>query len=264
MLVNASVAGLLIATIAWPQVAPGPGDHLWNRLVADAYAEHIRHLRDVLPKYSALPPMNDLSKSQGYPREASRAWENRFTGSMGEREYNDPGVSIPSQATSIALSTIEYASPGWALPVRECDAVVVGVPSAASVYMAYNQRFVYSSFAISIERVLKAKNRKDFPKGGQFIAAELGGTVRYLSGHEATFLLADRGFMELGKHYYLFVWKPVRSDQTYMTAEAYVVQGDQVFPVNLGYNESLYEKGLAISEFEARLKTAITKDADSN
>ncbi|MBV8550730.1 MAG: hypothetical protein JOY54_05470 [Acidobacteriaceae bacterium] len=259
---SAAFIGFLLASTAWAQA--GPGNEVWDRLLQDAYADHVKHLRDVLPEHSALPPTADLSKPQTDPREAGRLWEDRFTGSMGVREHIDPGLRVPSEATSISLTTTEYATPGWALPVHECDAILVGVPTAGSVHISYNQRFVYSTFFVRVEKVLKAKNKNEFREGNQIITAELGGTVRYPSGHEATFILAGRGFIETGKQYFLFVWKPIRSDKTYMTAEAYVIEEGKVFPVNLDFNESWYEKGVSLPDFRAKLKAALEEDTNAN
>jgi hypothetical protein len=228
----------------------------------DSYQKHLDEVRRLLPPNSALPPLLDLSKPNTETAGASRAWENRFTGSMGVRPHLDPGVKEAGLG-SITTTTTEYGGPMLPLPARSCDTVVVATPIESSTHLAYNSRLVYSRFVLQIVQVLKGKTRGRMEAGGRIDAAQLGGTLRFPSGHVETFLLAREGFLSLGKRYLLFIWKPVRSDATYMIDEAYLIQSDQVFPIDLDSHEARYE-GMPFKEFEAKVKAAIAKNLDTN
>jgi hypothetical protein len=130
--------------------------------------------------------------------------------------------------------------------------------------MASNRRFVYSSFSLEVSNVLHAKKKNSIRDGERIFAAQFGGSVRFPSGHVATFLLDGEGFMEVGKQYLLFIWKPVRTDETYVVAEPYLIQDGMTFPVKTLADVSAYEKGMPFKEFEARVKTAIAKNIDRN
>jgi hypothetical protein len=75
--------------------------------------------------------------------------------------------------------------------------------------------------------------------------------------------MARERFLELGKPYLLFLWKPIRLDDTYAIAEAYLIQERLVFPINRDAHEAPYE-GVAVEKFEAKVKAAIANNIDTN
>lgn len=229
-----------------------------------AYEKHIEKIRRSLPPHSALPPVVDLTKPNTQRKGAGQLWERRFTGSTLSQDIRDPGVAPPVGQTSTSVITVEYGTAIWALPARSCDAVIIGIPVSASAHLAYNRRFVYSTFLVNVARVLKGKARSGVRKGDSVRVAQRGGNVRFPSGHLETFLWAGEGFMEPHKEYLLFIWKPIRSDSTYMVAEAYLNQGGLVFPVDVsGGGQSAYA-GANFATFEAKVRAAIRDDADTN
>jgi hypothetical protein len=228
-----------------------------------AYQIQMNRVRHLLPPHSALPPLLDLSKTSSIGGGASRKWENRFTGSMGVREISDPGLHGPGGPVSISTATTEYVGPIWALPARSCDAVVMGRIVADRAQLAYNRRFVYSLFSVEVLQVLKGNRKQGVREEERINATQLGGSVRFPSGHMETFILANEGFMELGSQYLLMLWKPIRSDDTYMVAESYLIQGGVTFPIKTLADVSRYD-GMPAKDFEAKVKAAIAKNIDTN
>jgi hypothetical protein len=229
----------------------------------DAYQKHLEKVRQLLPPHSALPPLLDLSEPNANGGGASRDWEDRFTGSMGVREHADPGMADPSGKGSISMTTTEYGGPTLAIPARNCDVVILARPITSNVHMAYNHRFVYSMFTVEISEVLKGQGKRGIRQGEQITLAQLGGAVRFPSGHLETFLLDKEGFMQLGQRYAVFAWKPLKFDSTYMADELYLVQNDVVFPVNLDAHESTYS-GMPFTKFLAKVKAAIAENINTN
>ena len=228
-----------------------------------AYQIQMNRVRHLLPPHSALPPLLDLSKPSSIGGGASRNWENRFAGSTKGREITDPGLQGPGGSGSISTTTIEYVGPIWALPVGSCDAVVIGSVGAKAAHLDHNRRFVYSLFSVEVSQVLKASSRHPIREGGRITAAQLGGNIRFLSGYVETFVSANEGFMELGREYLLFLWKPIRSDDTYMVAEPYLIQDGSIFPITRLAHVSPYD-GMPAKDFEAKVKAAIAKNVDTN
>ncbi len=231
-------------------------------LEKEKLSEHLSRVQRLLPPHSGLPPLLNLSQAETPENRASRVWEDRFTGIMGVREITDPGIPVPSEATSVLLTTNEYVGL-YALPAHNCDGVVIAKPIACNVHLAYNRRFVYSNFTMQVAEVLKRKKRPGLQKGEQILAAQFGGRIRFPSGHVETCILANEGFMELGKEYLIFIWQPVRSDETYVVSEAYLMQNDSVFPIKTFADVSTYN-GMPVETFEAKVKAAIAKNVDSN
>ena len=262
-LTTLSAIGLLIVGISLSRQSSAK-DTLRQRLVQDAYSEHLARVQDVLPKHSGLPPLLDVSKSNTAEGSGERAWEDRFKGVMGfGTEIADRGVESPSRATSISLATTEGGTRIYALPAQSCGAVVTAEPVASEARIAQNRLFVYSRFSLQVSRVLKANRKLGIRQGQRIVATQFGGSVRFPSGHMETFLLAKDGFLELRKQYLLFIWKPAESIQAFMIAQPYQIQGGLVFPVSTIADVSAYDR-MPIKDFEAKVRTAIAKNVDSN
>jgi hypothetical protein len=217
----------------------------------------------MLPPHSGLPPLLDLSKSDPNDTTKDRAWESMFKGIMGSRAITDPGAQRPSDATSVSTNFIDTVGQASALPVRSCDAVMIGSPIMADVHISKDRTYIYSRFSLQVSEVLKRSKKADIRGGSEIAAVELGGRIRFPSGHMETFILARHGFLEVGQKYLLFVWKPVRSIDTYVASEAYLVQDDVVFPIGTVADASAYE-GMPLKDFETKVRLVIAKNVNSN
>ena len=141
--------------------------------------------------------------------------------------------------------------------------IIIGAPNDASAHLAYNRRFVYSLYAVDVLRVPKHKAISDHEVNSVVPVAELGGSIRFLSGHQEFFWEVHDGFTDLNKQYLLFLWKPVHSSDTYMTSEAYLLDGERVFPIMLSSGESRYSN-MPADKLIDRVKALIASDKDGS
>jgi hypothetical protein len=258
-----AVTALLLSSVATGQ-ASRERDEAWQR--------HFEKVRDLLPLHSALPPMLDLadpgSTKSAQAAAAGRAWERKYTGSMLAREISDPGIGPDIGPGSISTRTVEYVGKRWAIPAASCEAILRVQPTASSAHITWTRRFVYSTFALNILDVFKGEKKQGLEKGGQLRAVQFGGTIRFPSRHLETFVTAGEGFMGLGKEYLVFLWKPIRSDNTWLTTEAYVIERDIVFPlITESWNAqelANHERGIPEKDFEAKVKAAIGKNVNTD
>jgi hypothetical protein len=140
--------------------------------------------------------------------------------------------------------------------------VVIARPVSARVCVAQNRRYVYTRFSLEILQTFKqGKHRR---QGKQIVAVQFGGSVRFPSGHLATFLLNKHGFVEPGREYVVFLWKPVRSDDTYVAVEAYLIDNGLVFPVSASASNAFHYTKVPLGEFEAKVRAAVTKNIDTD
>ena len=246
--------------------APGqtsPGGKISDREMQDAYSRHFAKIRQMPPPHSALPPLLDLTKSKIDDSGKDRAWEKPYD--LGARAGGivDPGVPGPSGPTSTATTFIDTVGKPDALPARICEAVVIGEPIASEVRISPNRELVYSRFSVKLLSVLKSKKKSGIREGAVIVAVQFGGSIRFPSGHLTTFIVAGSGFMELAKQYVLFIWKPPKSSQTYMAAEPYLIENGLVFPIQTEADASAYE-GMPVDKFEAKVKSAIAQNIDTN
>ena len=224
------VPGLLLTiaatvTLAGQQATPQKED------LKGVYQRIVRRVQESLPPHSGLPPTIDLTHPQQALPGAGRAWEDRFKGWMASNQHPDPGLTGPAGPGSISTTIIEWVGRFRALPAHTSDAVVVATPTASSAHFAYNQSFVYTSYNLDVSTVLKGSEKNGIKEHERITCTQLGGIVRYPSGHVEAFLFANEGFLELNKPYYLFLWKPLRSEDIYTISEAYLIQDGLVFPI---------------------------------
>ncbi len=190
-------------------------------------------------------------------------WEKPYTLSASPGGIDDPGVPRLSEATSTGTTFFDHVGRPAALPAKSCEAVIIGEPIRAEARISSNRELVYSRFLVKVVNVWKCKKKSGIHNGADLIAVQLGGSVRFPSGHLTTFVVASSGFVGVGKQYILFLWRPPRSSQTYMVAEPYLVEGGLVFPVRTEADVSAYE-GMPLDKFEARVKAAIAAEVDAN
>lgn len=260
--------GLFIATGA-TMIAAGlseqsPHGDAWQRMLQDAYSAHLSRVQAMLPAHSGLPPLLDLTQPQPEEDNIDRAWENRYKGIGFSRGIADPGVPGPSEMTSIATTFIDGIARPSALPAKHCEAVLIATPVTAEAKIAYTRTFVYSSYALKIEKVLKGKQKNGLRARSQILVVELaGGRLRFPSGHMTSFIRPGYGFLEVGKQYLLFIWTPPQT-KTYTIANPYLIEDGLVFPLETVPDVSAYEKGMPVQQFEARVKAAIAKNIDTD
>lgn len=217
----------------------------------------------MLPPHSGLPPLLDLSKSTLNDAAKDRAWESMFKGIMGSRTIADPGAPRASEVTSVATTFIDTVGRPSALPAKECDAVLIAKAVDSNVRFAHARTYIYSRFSLEVSQVLKRNNKASIREGERIVAVQLGGRVRFPSGHMETFILATQGFLEVGQEYVIFSWKPATSIDTYIASEAYLIQGDLVFPINTVADVSAYE-GMPLKDFEVKVRAAIAKNVNTD
>jgi len=256
-----SILCLLIASPCLSQESSPRG--LSEQVLQDAYLAHLDRVRKMLPPHSGLPSLLDLSKSESNDLEKDRAWESMFKGIMGTRVITDPGARRPSEATSVLTNFIDTVGQASALPVRSCDAVMIASPIATDIHISEDRTYVYSRFSLQVSEVLKKSKKADIREGSEIVAVQLGGRIRFPSGHMATFILARHGFLDLGQRYLLFVWKPTTSIDIYVASEAYLIQGGAVFPIATVADASAYE-GMPLKDFETKVRLVIAKNVNSN
>lgn len=239
------------------------GARISEQQLQEAYAQHFAKVRESLPPHSALPPLLDLTKPQKNENAKDRAWEKPYTLSIPDGGAHDLGVPNLSEATSTSRTFFDNVGRPLALPARSCEAVIVGEPVGGQTRISSNRQLVYSRLSVKVLSVWKRGRKSDIHDGAEIIAVQLGGSVLYPSGHLTTFVVVHQGFMGPGKKYVLFLWRPPKSSQTYMTAESYLVQDGLVFPVNTEADVSAYD-GMPLDKFEVEVRDAIRQNIDAN
>ena len=263
------IAALFIPSICLSQQPPATGE-AWNRQVQEQYSKHDVKIRHTLPPYSGMPLVLDLFHKHledgMCDPEQHVAWETHYKGIMAEGPVADLGLSKLAEAAALHFTIIDTFAPSYSLPAND-SLVVIAKPIAGRVCIPQNRHYVYTKFTLEVlKEFQKGKEaEQQEPVGGkQITAVEFGGTVRFPSGFLETFLLNERGFMEVDEQYVLFLWKQIPADNTYVVLQAYLIQDGLVFPVNAnGDAQTVYTK-MPLAEFEAKVKTAVERNVDAD
>lgn len=250
--------GALLIAINTVLAQTPAGDQVWKRLIEEAYSKHVERVREALPAHSGLPPTLDLSKPPPVESAKDLAWERGWKGIFAAGTFTDPGMRAPSEATSIA-TTFQDGAYAYDLPARACDTIAIATPVAIEERIDRAHSFVYSKSSLKTLQVLKGKKASNTT----ILAINFGGSIRFASGHLETFILAGHGFLEVGKEYLLFLWKPHRAINTYIVAQAYLISGNVVFPINSISNQSTYD-GMQFKKFETIVKDSIARNTNTD
>lgn len=227
----------------------------------DYYALHAKHLLEALPPHSGLPPVLDLSKGKAVNHPEDRAWEFRASGMMGSTEVADPGVTGIAGPTTTSTVFVDGGAPA-ALQAKSCD-IVIAKPVSAAARIAYNHKLFYSHYDLEILQVLKGRAKQGLYPGAHISGIQLGGMIRFPSGHERAFIFVHRGFLEIGKQYILFIWKVDRHVDSYGIVYPYLRENNTISPIRVNEASRMY-LGMSMKDFEAKIEHAIAKNIDTN
>ena len=124
---------------------------------------------------------------------------------------------------------------------------------------------MYTRFTLEVLKRFKPANGKRQPQENAHItAASFGGSIRFPSGYLETFLWSQRGFIEIGKKYILFLWRPVLSDDTLVISQAYLIQEGLVFSVSADGDAHTVYTRMPFPEFEAKVEAAVDRNEDAD
>ncbi len=254
------MAGVVLASIAIPtrnQIRPLPPG-------ASARAE----LRKILPKHSAMPPVarfDEPSIPQDTQAEERRVHRDRLEGLENHKVIRDPGVrEINGQAEGIDLTFIDgvmILKPGEipdppGLPILG-SIIVIGTVTTGNAYLNQEHTRLFSEYKVAVEEVLKPDPESVISAHDEITAWRSGGSLQFPSGHIVHFIIAGRGFPEVGTQYVLFLRRPDKTVQDYAINTAYAIKDQAVSPLDdIQYKNPL--DGMPAKEFLDKLRQEIS------
>lgn len=117
----ASLAAVLVGPSGLAQQKSLDAFKGWT--LQDYYALHAKHLREVLPPRSGLPPIVDLSKGSPPEHPKDHAWELRSSELMGSKKLTDRGITGPVGPTT-TMTIIVDGDPEFALSAKSQDVII--------------------------------------------------------------------------------------------------------------------------------------------
>jgi hypothetical protein len=176
-----------------------------------------------LPSYSGRPAFARAGAFSPSPTVGLAAWEasvrHFYPGFVVDPGTQDHG---PETVRMTYVDTIENLAP---LPTDQSSAVVVADIRTAHAAIASHGTAVYTMYEADVSSWIKSSSPKTIT------LFQLGGTIRFPSGHIRHFLISDQGFLSPGGRYLLFL-SALDDGPSWKILTAYLVSGGQVFALS--------------------------------
>lgn len=172
----------------------------------------------------------------------------------------------PADATGTTLATIDTFGPTYSLPAKRSTDIVIAKPIAGRVCIPQSRRYVYTKFTLDVLKEFRkpGDKSKDLNERRHITAAQFDESIRFPSGYLETFLPDRRGFVEIGKQYLLFMWKPIPSDDTLVIGQTYRIENGVVFPVSTDGDAQTVYTNMPFPEFEIKVKEIVERNVDAD
>ncbi|MEK6407306.1 MAG: hypothetical protein AABN34_10110 [Acidobacteriota bacterium] len=176
------------------------------------------------------------------------------------QRYNDRGPSplgdFPPDSVGFATGTDWYIGVP-ALPLAQCDAVIVGEVAAAEAHISPDRTGVYSEFSIRVDEILKNSVETPVKAGDLTVGEREGGVVRFQGGRLFEYMIFHQGMPGTGRKY-LFFLSDNKQGGDYLIVTAYELRDGQVIPLDDSHAFASY-KGSDEQEFLIKVRGAIAR-----
>ena len=201
-------------------------------------------MEEVLTKHSGRPPKAEFGQTQAETESQEKQIRRRIREGSRKNYYKkqivDPGTKeVNGQAETMLFSFIDEVTllkPGQkpdppGLPVSN-TAVLIGTVISVKAVVSQDKTFVYSDYQTRIDEVLKADPNVNISADELITTWRLGGSLRFPSGHIKHFVIAGRGFPEVGIQYLFFLRRLDPRMDAYEIMRAYALKDDVVLPLD--------------------------------
>lgn len=222
--------------------------------------------RKILPKYSVFPPVarwDEPSVPQDPQDQERRVHRDRLKGLHNHKVIRDPGVrEINGQSESIDLTFIDgvqILKPGEipdpkGLPILG-SIIVIGTITSGNAYVNQERTGLFSEYKVAVQEVLKPDPESVISARDEITVWRSGGSLQFPAGHIVHFIIAGRGFPEVGTQYVFFLRRPDETVKDYAINTAYSIK-DQVVLALDDIAQRPFD-GMRVNEFLDKLRQEI-------
>lgn len=254
------MAGVILAAVSFPardQLRPLPPG-----------ASMRDEVRKILPKHSVFPPVarwDEPSIPQDPQDQERRVHRDRLKGLHNHDLIRDPGVrEINGQTESISLTFIDgvqILKPGElpdpaGLPISGCI-IVIGTVSSGTAYVNQEHTGLFSEYKVAVQEILKPDPESVISARDLLTAWRSGGSIQFPSGHIKHYIIAGRGFPEVGTQYVFFLRRPDKTIDDYAINTAYSIKDQVVSPLDDIQYKNPFD-GMSANEFLDKLRHEIS------
>jgi CBS domain-containing protein len=175
-------------------------------------------------------------------------------------KWNWVKPNISNEATgSKIVSDWEVGLP--ALPVKESDAILVGVVTSTDAFLSNNKTGIYSEFTIQVSSLIKDNQTNPINSGKGVTTQRVGGRVKYPSGRILKYWVSGQRMPGLNGKYVFFL---AYDNQTelYRIITAYEVSSGKILPLDTFNKFKVYE-GVDEVQFMNELRNTLLSKTNS-
>jgi hypothetical protein len=227
------------------------------------------NLQKRLSKHSALPPVARFDEP-GVPQDPQdqerRLSRSRLShGLYSGKVILDPGARhVNGQAETLDLTFIDGVKILKAGERKDPDGlpisgstIVIGTVTSGKAYINQENNGVFSEYKIAVSDVLKPDPENMISARDEITVWRPGGSLQFQSGHVKHFLVAGRGFPEVGTQYVLFLRRADKNVRDYAISTAFSVNDQVVLPLDDANDQSSFE-GMRLNDFLDKLRQEIS------
>jgi hypothetical protein len=225
-------------------------------------------LRKLLSKHSALPLIarfDEPSVQQDPQEQERRQIRDRLSkGVYTHKVILDPGVrEVNGQAEGIDLTfidSVQIVKPGErpdpiGLPISG-SIIVIGTVTSGKAYINQEHTGVFSEYRVAVKEVLKPDPESAISAQDEVTTWTAGGSLQFQSGHIRHFVIAGRGFPEVGTQYVFFLRRPDRNVKDYAISTAFSIKDQVVSPLDDGQDKNSLD-GMPLIDFLDKLRYSL-------
>jgi len=228
-------------------------------------------LKKLLTEHSGNPLTADLDqasvestgereKRNGRDRVSEGLYTHKVILDPGMKEINGDGESIDLTF----IDTVQILKPGQiedppGLPISGAM-ILIGKVMDGDAYLNDQHTGVFSEYSVAVSEVLSSDPKNPVSVGDNISTWRPGGSVSFRSGHTKHFIVAGRGFPEIGVVYLFFLRPTDSSLADYAISAAYSMKDQVVSPLDDGRDESAFDGASKTSFLNTVRKEIATRE----
>ncbi len=229
------------------------------RFAAQTKNTESQELLHKLTRHSSMPSGDFQTSPESASSQMNRQLRESKWKPVSRFNVSDPGKS---ESVKFAFDdTIRVLAPGEkpdpdGLPVS-CNAIVIGTVTGAKSFVTQDRTNVYSDYQVSVAQTLKQDSLQPISPAQQIVVYRTGGSIHFPTGHVAHYVIAGKGFPEVGGQYVFFLTRSDPEIREYELTTGYQLIDGVVDPLDGPGDSPGWFNGMKIGDFLAKLQQAI-------
>jgi len=146
------------------------------------------------------------------------------------------------------------------LPISDTT-ILIGTVISGNAYVNQEHTGVFSEYRVAVSEILKPDAETVISVRDQITTWRPGGSLQFRFRHVKHFIIAGRGFPEVGTQYLFFLRRADRQVKDYAISTAFSIKDRVVSPLDDEHNQTSFD-GMRVIDFLDKLRQEIAVSQD--